>query len=144
VSIGALEPKFFAEMAQRIGLDERFVKRQYDRKLWPEMREAMSALLRGRTRDEWCALLEGSDACFAPVLSIEEAPAHAHARSRGGFIEVAGVVQPAPAPRFDRSTADAPRPACAAGAHTDAVLAEAGFSDAEIAALHAAGAALQA
>jgi alpha-methylacyl-CoA racemase len=78
------------------------------------------------------------------VLSIEEAPAHAHARSRGGFVEVAGVVQPAPAPRFGRSATDAPRPAVAAGAHTDSVLAEAGFSADEIAALHADGAALQA
>jgi alpha-methylacyl-CoA racemase len=144
VSIGALEPKFFAEMAQRIGLDPHFVETQYDRKTWPQMRQAMSALLRGKTRDEWCALLEGSDACFAPVLSIEEAPAHAHARSRGGFVDVAGVLQPAPAPRFERSTTDAPRPAVAAGAHTDAVLAEAGFSAGDLAALHAAGAALQA
>jgi alpha-methylacyl-CoA racemase len=109
VSIGALEPKFFAEMAQRIGLDPHFVETQYDRKTWPQMRQAISGLLRGKTRDEWCALLEGSDACFAPVLSIEEAPAHAHARSRAGFVEVAGVVQPAPAPRFGRSTTDAPR-----------------------------------
>jgi alpha-methylacyl-CoA racemase len=144
VSIGALEPKFFAEMAQCIGLDERFVKGQYDRKLWPQMRNAMTTILRGKTRDEWSALLEGSDACFAPVLSIEEAPKHAHAQARGGFIEVAGVVQPAPAPRFDRSQADAPRPAPAIGTHTNAVLAEAGFSADDIAALHAAGAAVQA
>jgi alpha-methylacyl-CoA racemase len=144
VSIGALEPKFFAEMAKRIGLDRRFVKAQYDRTQWPEMRAAMADTLRGKTRDEWCALLEGSDACFAPVLSLEEAPQHAHSVSRGGFVEVGGVVQPAPAPRFGRSTPEAPQPAPAIGTHTDAVLAEAGFSAAEIAALHAAGAARQA
>jgi alpha-methylacyl-CoA racemase len=143
VSIGALEPKFFAEMAQRIGLDTRFVKGQYERKLWPEMRAAMVAILRGKTRDEWSALLEGSDACFAPVLTIEEAPHHAHARSRGAFVEVAGVMQPGPAPRFDRSRAEPPTPAPAIGMHTDAVLSEAGFSADEINALHAAGVALK-
>jgi alpha-methylacyl-CoA racemase len=144
VSIGALEPKFFAEMAARIGLDARFIKGQQDRKLWPEMRAEMTRILRGKSRDEWCALLEGSDACFAPVLTMAEAPSHAHARSRQAFIEVDGVVQPGPAPRFDRSTPSPVRAAPAAGAHTDEVLAEAGFSADEIAALHAAGAALRA
>jgi alpha-methylacyl-CoA racemase len=144
VSIGALEPKFFAEMAERIGLDARFIQGQYDRKLWPEMRAEMTRILRGRTRDEWCTVLEGSDACFAPVLSIEEAPQHPHAQARQAFIDVAGVVQPGPAPRFDRSTPETVLPAPATGAHTDEVLAEAGFSADEIAALHAAGAALRA
>jgi alpha-methylacyl-CoA racemase len=143
VSIGALEPKFFAEMAERIGLDARFIKGQYERKLWPEMRTEMTRILRAKTRDEWCKLLEGSDACFAPVLSIEEAPHHPHAQARQAFIDVAGVVQPGPAPRFDRSTPEPARPAPAVGAHTDEVLAEAGFSADEIAALHAAGAALR-
>jgi alpha-methylacyl-CoA racemase len=143
VSIGALEPKFFAEMAQRIGLDERFAKRQYDRKVWPEMRAAMDNILRAKTRDEWCALLEGSDACFAPVLTIEEAPGHAHARARAAFVDVAGVVQPGPAPRFDRSGSRAPLPAPAIGAHTDEVLVEAGFRADEIAALLADGVALR-
>jgi len=144
VSIGALEPKFFAEMAERIGLDARFIKGQHDRKLWPEMRDQMTRLLRAKTRDDWCKLLEGSDACFAPVLSIAEAPQHPHARSRQAFIEVDGVVQPGPAPRFDRSTPGPVRAAPATGAHTDEVLAEAGFSADEIAALHAAGAAARA
>ncbi len=143
VSIGALEPKFFAEMAERIGLDARFIKGQHDRKLWPEMRAEMTRLLRGKTRDQWCQALEGSDACFAPVLSIEEAPQHPHAKARQAFIDVGGVVQPGPAPRFDRSTPQAVQPAPAVGAHTDEVLAEAGFSADEIAALHAAGAALR-
>ena len=141
VSIGALEPKFFAELAQRIGLDTRFVKRQYDRSLWPEMRDTLSAVFAGRTRDEWCALLEGSDACFAPVLSMAEAPQHAHASSRQAFITIDGVVQPAPAPRFGRSVPPRPKPAPESGAHTAEVLAEAGFSPAEIEALGAAGSA---
>jgi alpha-methylacyl-CoA racemase len=141
VSIGALEPKFFAELVQRTGLDPGFVKRQYDRRAWPELRAALSTAFRGKTRDEWCALLEGTDACFAPVLSLDEAPHHAHAKARGGFVAVDGVVQPGPAPRFGRSGSRAPQPAPAVGAHTDEVLAEAGLRADEIAALHAAGAA---
>jgi alpha-methylacyl-CoA racemase len=135
VAIGALEPKFFAELARRIGLDARFVERQYDRSLWPDLRAAMTAILKTRTRDEWCARLEGTDACFAPVLSIAEAPHHPHAKARGGFIEIDGVVQPAPAPRFSRSQAALPGAAPRNGAHTEDVLAEAGFSRAEIDAL---------
>jgi len=139
VSLAPLEPKFFATLATAIGLPERFVQRQYDRRLWPEMREAIATIIRSRTRDEWCALLEGTDACFAPVLRFDEAPAHRHARARSGFIEVDGVVQPAPAPRFDRTPAGTLRGAPAVGAHSDEVLAEAGYDAGAIAALRAAG-----
>jgi alpha-methylacyl-CoA racemase len=139
VSIGALEPKFFAELARRIGLDERFVEYQYDPRSWPELREAMANAMRAKTRDEWCALLEGSDACFAPVLTLAEAKSHPHAAARGGFVDVGGITQAAPAPRFSRSRPEAPRPPVKAGAHTDAVLAEAGFSADEIAALRTSG-----
>jgi len=144
VALGALEPKFFAELAQRIGLDARFVKRQYDRRLWPELREALSAIFIRRTRAQWCDLLEGSDACFAPVLSLTEAPGHPHAQARGAFVEVGGVLQAAPAPRFSRSAVETPRPTPAAGAHSDAVLAEAGFAAGEIEALRRSGALMQA
>ena len=139
VSIGALEPKFFAELVQRIGLDAGFIARQYDRRCWAEMRAAIGALILARTRDEWCALLEGSDACFAPVLSLAEVGQHPHAQARQAYTEVGGVLQPAPAPRFSRSRPDQPSPAVPAGTHTLAVLAELGFSDAEVAALQAAG-----
>jgi alpha-methylacyl-CoA racemase len=141
VSIGALEPKFFAELAQRIGLDEKYLKRQYDRRCWPEMRQAITALIGAKTRDDWSALLEGTDACFAPVLTLTEASAHRHAVARQGHIRVNGVTQPAPAPRFSRSQPGQPTPAVKAGTHTDTVLAEAGFSPDEISALRAAGAA---
>jgi len=141
VSLGPLEPKFFAELARRIGLDTRYVARQYDRRLWPEMREAIAALVRSKTRDEWTALLEGSDACFAPVLTLAEAPAHAHARAREAFVDVAGVRQPAPAPRFSRSAPTAPTAAPVPGAHTREVLAEAGYTALEIGTLLADGAA---
>jgi len=139
VALAALEPKFFAELAAKLGLDERFVQRQYDRRLWPEMREAIAAVVQTKTRDAWCAVLEGSDACFAPVLSIEEAPLHRHAREREAFVTLDGVVQPGPAPRFDRSRAAPPRPAPSVGEHTAEVLAEAGFGADEIAALQASG-----
>jgi len=139
IALAPLEPKFFAALAQRLGLDERFVKRQYDRRLWPEMREAIAAAVRGKSRDDWCTLLEGSDACFAPVLSMAEAPLHVHAQAREAFVTIGGVVQPAPAPRFGRSQSLPPRPAPAVGEHTAEVLAEAGFGADEIRALQADG-----
>jgi alpha-methylacyl-CoA racemase len=139
VSLAPLEPKFFAELARRIGLEERFVMRQYDRKLWPAMREAIAGVMRTKTRDEWSALLEGSDACFAPVLAIDEAPRHPHATARRAFVEIDGVAQPAPAPRFDRSVPETPRAAPEIGAHTQEVLAQAGYGADEIAALLASG-----
>jgi len=144
ISLAALEPKFFARLADALSLEPRFVKRQHDRRLWPEMRQAIAAAVREHTRDEWCARLEGSDACFAPVLSFEEAPAHAHARARGAFVTVEGVVQPAPAPRFDRTPAGPPRRAPHLGEHSRVVLREAGLNDHDIDALVAAGTVLQA
>jgi alpha-methylacyl-CoA racemase len=139
VALGALEPKFFVQLAEALGLEERFVKRQYDRRLWTEMRAAIAQAIKQRTRDAWCQLLEGTDACFAPVLSFGEAPGHAHAAQRQAFVDVAGVVQPAPAPRFDRTPADLPRPAPQVGQHSDEVLQEAGYSAADVAALRQAG-----
>lgn len=141
IALGPLEPKFFAELAAQLGLDERFVKRQYDRRLWPEMREAIAAAVRTKTRDDWCAVLEGSDACFAPVLALDEAPRHRHAQAREAYLTIDGVVQPAPAPRFGRSKPPAPKRPPQVAEHTDEVLREAGFAADEIAALKAQGAA---
>jgi alpha-methylacyl-CoA racemase len=142
VSIGSLEPKFFAELVQRIGLDTSYLKRQYDRRCWPEMRADITRLIAAKTRDEWSALLEGTDVCFAPVLRIDEVAQHPHAVARGGYIDLNGITQPAPAPRFSRSQPNTPTPPVKAGTHTDSVLAEAGFSTDEIAALRAAGVAV--
>ena len=139
VSIGALEPKFFAELVQRIGLDSSYVARQYDRRCWPAMRAEIAALMAAKTRDAWSALLEGTDVCFAPVLTLAEVADHPHAQARQAYTEVAGVLQPAPAPRFSRSQPAQPSPAVAAGTHTRDVLAELGFSAAEVSALLAAG-----
>ena len=139
VAVGALEPKFFAELLARLGLDAGWRARQYDRRAWPELRAALAAVWRTRTRDAWAAHFEGSDACVAPVLALDEAPRHPHAQARAAYVAVEGVVQPAPAPRFSRTPAADPRPAPALGAHTDAVLAEAGFTRDEILALRAEG-----
>jgi alpha-methylacyl-CoA racemase len=143
LALGALEPKFFAEFAERIGLDTRFVERQYDRRLWPEMREAIACALRGRSRDEWAGMFDGGDACVTPVLSMSEAAQHPQAQQRQSFVEVDGVWQPAPAPRFGRSRPTAPRPAPKIGQHTRELLGEAGYSEAEIATLLAGGSARQ-
>ena len=141
ISLAALEPKFFAQLVRALALDERFIARQYDRLLWPELRAAIAGAVRLHTRDEWCRRLEGSDTCFAPVLSFAEAPHHAHAVARAAFVSIDGVVQPAPAPRFARTPAAHPRPAPQPGEHTAQVLQEAGYSAAEVQALVAQGAA---
>jgi alpha-methylacyl-CoA racemase len=139
VAVAALEPKFFAELVQRLGLPQHFIARQYDRRMWPELRAAIAEVLLTRPRDAWTACFEGSDACVTPVLTMAEAPLHPHATARGAFVKVDGVTQPAPAPRFDRTPAARLRPSPVVGADTDAVLAEAGFDAAAVAALRAAG-----
>jgi alpha-methylacyl-CoA racemase len=139
ISLAALEPKFFATLARALDLEPRFVNRQYDRREWPAMRAAIGLAVRRHTRDEWCKRLEGTDACFAPVLSFDEAPSHAHAKARGGFVNIDGVQQPAPAPRFGRTPAALPSAAPALGEHTAQVLTECGFSADELNALLGAG-----
>jgi alpha-methylacyl-CoA racemase len=111
-----------------------------DKATWPAMKERMADLIRTKTRAQWCAILEGTDVCFAPVLGVTEAPKHPHNQHRGTFVEVGGVVQPGPAPRFSRSVADAPTPPVAAGAQTDGILAGIGYSTDEIAGLRGSGA----
>jgi alpha-methylacyl-CoA racemase len=135
ISLGALEPKFFRLLAEALELDARFVPRQYERSLWPEMRAAIAAAVRSRSRDDWCARLEGSDACFAPVLTFAEAAQHGHALARAAFVEVDGLRQPAPAPRFSRTPAVSPQATPGLGQDSAAVLGEAGYSPAEIEAL---------
>ena len=139
ISLAALEPKFFAQLVQRLGLDESFVARQYDRRSWPAMRQAIADAVRRHTRHEWCLRLEGSAVWFAPVLSFDEAPQHGHALAREAFVTVDGVAQPAAAPRFGRTPAAHPRPAPQVGEHTTQVLQEAGFGADEIQALLTSG-----
>lgn len=101
VSLGALEPQFYAELLQRLGFDDVDAAAQQDRRQWPALRERVAARIRDKTRDEWTALLEGTNVCFAPVLTLAEAPLHAHAQARGSFVQSEdGHWQPAAAPRF--------------------------------------------
>jgi len=110
VSVAAIEGRFHAELLRLLEIDPEAIGAQGDRANWPKARELFAAKFKTRTRDEWCALLEGTDACFAPVLSLAEAPAHAHHAMRGTFIKVDDIVQPAPAPRFSRTVPAHPTP----------------------------------
>ena len=139
ISLGALEPRFFAEMVAKTGIDAEGVD-QYDRATWPEMRTRLADAVKAKTRDEWCEILDGSDACFAPVLSLAEAPEHPHNAARGTFVDVGGALQPGPAPRFSRTPAEIARPAPNPGQHTAEVLADWGFDAAAVAALQESGA----
>ena len=139
ISIGPIEPQFYALFLAKTGLTDPDFSQQWDRARWPELKARLAAHLETRSRDEWCQLLEGSDACVAPVLDMDEAPEHPHNRARGTFIEVGGIIQPAPAPRFSRSTPATPRPPIT-GATGEDVLADWGFQTAAIDALRQAGA----
>ena len=110
ISIGSLEPQFYAELRRLAGLaEDKDFDAQMDRKQWGPLKAKLTALFLSKTRDEWCALMEMTDVCFAPVLSMTEAPSHPHNAARGTFIEVGGVMQPAPAPRYSVTVADVPR-----------------------------------
>ncbi len=140
VSVGAIEPQFWAQLLELTGLDAEDLPGQMDQPQWPAMKERVRAVFRRKTRQEWCRILEGSDACFAPVLSMTEAPQHPHNRERGTFVEVAGFLQPAPAPRFSRTPAEIQGPAPQPGQHTDEALAAWGIAPGELERLRGAGA----
>lgn len=148
ISIGSLEPQFYALLLEKVGLDaEAFgglgmisMNDPKARERWPALRDALSNAFRSRTREEWCELLEGTDVCFAPVLSLEEAARHPHNEARGTFIDIEGVVQNAPAPRFSRTSSPRPAPPRKPGEDTEAVLQDAGFSPEDIQRLRTEGA----
>ncbi len=135
VSVGSIEPQFYAELVKRLGIQAGELANQMDRSRWPEMKERVAKLFKTRTRDEWCEIMEGSDICFAPVLSMAEAPEHPHNRARGTFVRVGDSVQPAPAPRFDRTPPEIQGPPPWAGQHTEEALADWGLDPGEIAEL---------
>jgi alpha-methylacyl-CoA racemase len=124
VTIGSIEPQFYAELIERLHLVSEDLPPQNDRQSWPSMKERFRELFRQRSRAEWCDLLEGTDVCFAPVLSLAEAPHHPHNVHRKTFLELEGIVQPAPAPRFSRTPGEVARPPAHAGQHTDEILDE--------------------
>ncbi len=141
VSIGSIEPQFYAELRRLAGLDGPQWDDQMGRAAWPERKEEMAALFRQKTRAEWCGILESSpDVCFAPVLTIPEAWEHPHNVARESFVKVAGIPQPAPAPRFSRTAAAVDSPPSYPGQHSDEVLAAAGYNPAQVAALRSSGA----
>jgi alpha-methylacyl-CoA racemase len=139
VAIGSIEKRFYQELLERTGLAGEALPPQRDKARWPELRARLTEVFKGKTREEWCAVMEGSDVCFAPVLSMAEAARHPHNAARGTFVEVDGVPQPAPAPRFSRSKPAIQRPPSRRGEHTEPALADWGFSAADIAALRADG-----
>jgi alpha-methylacyl-CoA racemase len=140
ISIGSIEAKFHAELVEKLGLDPSDIPDRMDRDRWKEHKKRLTGLFLEKSRDEWCEIMEGSDVCFAPVLSMAEAPHHAQNKERGTFVEVEGVTQPGPAPRFSRTPGAVQRPPAEPGEHTEEVLADWGWSADDIAGLRAAGA----
>jgi len=128
VSIGSIEPQFYMLLLEKAGLTDDQFKGQMSRENWPELKGKLAAVIKTKTRDEWRAIMEGSDVCFAPVLSIAEAPEHPHNKARETFIEIEGVVQPAPAPRFSKTPGAVQGLPPGQGEHTDEILKDWGIS----------------
>ena len=140
ISIGSLEPQFYAVLLEKAEITDPEFQEQLDEAAWPAKREKLDQLFKTRTRQQWCDIMEGTDVCFAPVLDLKEAPAHPHNIDRKTFVELDGVVQPAPAPRFSRTQGEIQGPAAMAGEHTREVLSAWNFTDQEIGELQASGA----
>ena len=140
ISIGSIEPQFYAELIEKLGLDPDDFADQHDRSRWPELKAKVAAVVATRTRDEWDAVLEGSDVCYAPVLAVSEAIEHPHHVARGTFVESGGLRQPGPAPRLSGTPGSIRRPPPHEGQHTDELLDELGLSADEVAVLRASGA----
>lgn len=140
ICIGSIEPQFYALLVEKAGLDpERFAP-QMDSAQWPAFKAELIEVFKSKTQAEWCEIMEGTDVCFAPVLSILEAPEHPHNKARNSFVELDGIVQPAPSPRFSRTVPEISHAANPPGADTESVLADYGFSADQVAALKEAGA----
>ncbi|MEM1189628.1 MAG: CaiB/BaiF CoA-transferase family protein [Pseudomonadota bacterium] len=140
VAIASIEPQFYAQLIERAGLDPDTFAEQNNPERWPELKTQLAAVIRGRRRDEWCELLEGTDVCFAPVLRVTEASQHSAALARGSYVQVDGVTQPAPAPRYSRTPSEIAHGSRANGADTTSVLAALGFAEREILRLRESGA----
>ena len=132
IIVCAIERRFFKALLELLGIDDTTLAEQYDQSKWPIQIEWFESVFAGRTRDEWCALLEGTDACFAPVLSLTEAPQHEHNQTRSTFVDIDGVTQPAPAPRFSRTVSEIGNTPGAVNADVVEVLLDWGLSDSEI------------
>jgi alpha-methylacyl-CoA racemase len=139
IAVGAIEPQFYAELLRLLGLEAADLPSQLDRAAWPEMKKLFATIFATKSRDEWAAIFAGTDACAAPVLSMDEAPSHPHNAQRQTFVEVAGVVQPAPAPRFSRTPGTIRRPPPRPGQGADDALADWGVGEEEIRQLRKSG-----
>ena len=128
ISIASIEVRFYNELLERLGIKDDIKTKQHDRAGWDAAKEKLTALFKTKTRDEWCKILEGTDVCFAPVLDLEEAMQHPHNKARELFVEVAGIPQPGPAPRFSRTKPQVQGPPARPGQHTEEVLARWGIS----------------
>jgi alpha-methylacyl-CoA racemase len=140
VSIGSIEPQFYAMLLEQTGVDKTEFAAQLDATRWPVLKTKLIDIFKRKTRDEWCAIMEGTDVCFAPVLSMLEAPEHPHNKDRGTFLTIDGVLQPAPAPRFSRTAPEVAHPPHTFGSDTTAVLESIGYSAQQIDALRSKGA----
>ena len=140
ISIGSIEPQFYALLCQIAELDEKVFSKQMSRDLWPEQKEEIKKVFLKKTRHEWCELMEGTDVCFAPVLDMSEAPQHPHNKERKTFIDLEGVTQPAPAPRFSRTEPEVVSSPSIVGEHTNEVLSSIGLSEEDISTLKTSGA----
>jgi alpha-methylacyl-CoA racemase len=140
VAVGAVEEKFYRDLVRRLGLSDAELPDQHDRAKWPTLRKRLQEVFRTRTRDEWCELLEGTDACFAGILDMDECVRHPHNRARHTHVDVDGVLNPAPAPRFSATPSELRKAPPAPGEDTDSALRSWRFTAAEIDSLKAAGA----
>lgn len=140
VGIGSIEPQFYALLREKAGLTDPEFDHQHDKSKWPSLKAKLAAVLKTKTRDEWDEIMLGTDICYAPILSLDEAPKHPHNVARETFLEIDGVVQPAPAPRFSRTVSKVHGPAPQIGADNDAALKDWGFDAAAVDALKANGA----
>lgn len=140
ISIGSIEPQFYALLLEKTGITDPEFANQMDRSAWPSLKAKLQDVLRTKTQAEWCAIMDATDICFAPVLDLEEAPKHAHNVARETFVTIEGVVQPAPAPRFSATPGAIQGPPPRIGAHNDEALTDWGFTAAEVAALKEKGA----
>ena len=140
VSIGSIEPQFYALLLEKTGITDPQFANQMTREEWPALRAKLAQVIATKTQAQWCEIMEGSDVCFAPVLTMAEAPSHPHNVARQTYVEVEGVIQPAPAPRFSATPGEIQAPPPVVGADNDAALADWGFAAAEIEALKGAGA----
>ena len=140
ISIGSIEPQFYALLLEKTGITDPAFAGQMNRGEWDNLRAKLAEVIGKKTQDEWSAIMGGTDVCFAPILDLDEAPKHAHNVARQTFVEVAGVIQPAPAPRFSATPGAIQSPPPAIGAHDIEALTDWGFSGVEIDALKAAGA----